>query len=163
MGIEFNADEIFKMAEQIEINGAAFYRKAAGMFAGKESEKMLSSLAAMEDRHLETFKAMHSDLGGGEKGKTVFDPQGEAEAYLKAFADGHIFDTKVKPADRLKGSESLANILRTAIGLERDSVAFYTGLKALVPARLGKDKVEKIIGEEMRHITILSRQLAAAV
>jgi rubrerythrin len=163
MAIEFNADEMFKMAEQIEMNGAAFYRKAAGMFAGKAPEKTLAALALMEDTHLETFRQMHSTLSAGEQGKTAFDPEGEAELYLKAFADGHVFDTSVAPADRLEGGESLADILRMAIGLEKDSVAFYTGLRHLVPARLGKEKVENIIGEEMSHITILSRQLAAAV
>ena len=29
MGTDFNANEVFEMAKQIEINGAAFYREAA--------------------------------------------------------------------------------------------------------------------------------------
>lgn len=31
MGYDFNAEEIFEMAVQIEKNGAAFYRKAASL------------------------------------------------------------------------------------------------------------------------------------
>ena len=32
MSTKFSADEIYEMAEQIERNGAAFYRKAAASF-----------------------------------------------------------------------------------------------------------------------------------
>ncbi len=32
MSYDFNADEIFEMAEQIEKNGAAFYRKMGGPY-----------------------------------------------------------------------------------------------------------------------------------
>jgi hypothetical protein len=34
-------------------------------------------------------------------------------------------------------------------------------MKELVPERLGKDKIDAIIKEEMNHITALSTQLAA--
>ena len=33
MSIVFNADEVFETAAQIERNGAAFYRKAAGTYS----------------------------------------------------------------------------------------------------------------------------------
>ena len=163
MAIEFNADEIFKIAEEIERNGAEFYRKAAAMFEDERPKAIFLKLAGMEDKHLETFKAMHEEITSDEAAPTAWDPEGEAEMYLQAFADGHIFDTKVKPADRLKGGESVPDILRMAIGLEKDSVVFYTGIRQLVPARLGKERVRDIIREEMSHITILSRELASAV
>jgi rubrerythrin len=162
MAIDFNADEVFEMAEQIETNGAAFYRKAAEQFEDPQKELLLT-LASMEDKHLEIFRQMRSDLSADAKKSTVYDPEGEAAAYLKAFADGHIFDTSVKPADRLKGGETLPDILRMSIGIEKDSVVFYTGLRHLVPERLGKEKIEGIIGEEMKHITILNRELSSAV
>jgi len=163
MAIAFNADEIFEMAQRIETNGAAFYRKAAGMFPGKPAEKLLQDLAAMEDAHYEVFKEMRSHLGNNEAKSTTYDPEGQAALYLQAFADGHIFDTQTAPADRLTGAETLADILQTAIGLEKDSVVFYTGLRQLVPAKLGKDRINAIIEEEMRHITTLNRELVAVV
>ena len=46
MGIQFNADEIFEIAERIEQNGARFYRKAAGNTADDKSKKMLEQLAS---------------------------------------------------------------------------------------------------------------------
>ena len=55
MSITFNADEIFEMAEQIERNGAAFYREAAGITSDADVKEMLLSLAAMEEGHQKTF------------------------------------------------------------------------------------------------------------
>jgi rubrerythrin len=49
MAIVFNADEIFEMAIRIENNGAAFYRKAAGLQSDTKNHKFLESLAKMED------------------------------------------------------------------------------------------------------------------
>lgn len=46
-----------------------------------------------------------------------------------------------------------------AIGLEKDSIVFYLGMKEAVPQRSGRDKIEGIIKEEMRHMATLSREL----
>ena len=53
----------------------------------------------------------------------------------------------------------MEEVLETAIGLEKESVVFYTGMKELVPERLGKDKIDPIIKEEIGHITDLRAQL----
>ncbi len=163
MGINFNADEIFEIAEQIERNGAAFYRKAAEEFPGEQAGKLLLGLAAMEDEHLATFMEMRRDLSVEKTKPTVFDPDGEARLYLQALADGSVFDVSVEPATLLRGDETLEEILKVAIGLEKDSVVFYTGIRHLVPASFGRDKVEAIIAEEMKHIALLGRQLASTV
>ncbi|GAF92843.1 unnamed protein product, partial [marine sediment metagenome] len=63
---------------------------------------------------------------------------------------------------KLTGKETLAEIFKTAIGLEKDSVVFYLGMKDLVGGSLGKDRINHIIEEEMKHITLLSDQLAEA-
>ncbi len=39
MAISFNLDEIFEMAEQIEKNGASFYREAARKTGDKKTQK----------------------------------------------------------------------------------------------------------------------------
>jgi len=55
MAFEFNVDEVLEMAIRIESNGAAFYRKAAGMQSDAKKRKFLEGLAAMEDQHQKTF------------------------------------------------------------------------------------------------------------
>jgi rubrerythrin len=161
MGIHFNADEIFEMAEQIERNGAKFYRKAAKSADDAGTREVLLELAAMEDDHERTFASMRAELSSEERLPVTFDPEGEAALYLQAMADGYVFDIRSDPSELLTGKETLADILRTAIGLEKDSIVFYLGIRDMVPERLGKEKVNDIIKQEMSHITILSKKLAS--
>ena len=55
-----------------------------------------------------------------------------------------------------KGDEPLESIINTAIGLEKDSIVFYLGIRKLVPKAMGIDKIDDIIREEMSHVAILS-------
>jgi rubrerythrin len=159
MGMPFNADEVFEMAEQIERNGARFYRAAAEKFP--EVNQLLLELAAMEDKHEKTFAAMRAELSGTEAEPPVFDPDDQAQLYLQAMADEHIFNLKSDPANQLGNLDTPDEVLKTAMGLERDSIAFYAGLKESVSRRAGKDKIDAIIKEEINHIAILSQKMEA--
>jgi len=161
MAIRFNAEEIFLMAEQIERNGTKFYRKVAETAPNPASRQMLLDLAAMEVEHERTFAALRTKLNQQARQTMTFDPDSEGEAYLRAFADGEVFDVKADPAAKLTGRESMNEILRTAIGMEKDSVLFYVGIRDMVPANMGKNKVELIIKQEMGHIALLSGRLAS--
>ncbi len=158
MGAPFNADEVFEMAEQIERNGARFYRAAAEKFPALRDA--LLDLAAMEDDHEKTFAAMRGQLSTSEQVPPVFDPDGEAQMYLRAMADGHVFNVKADPVEQLAGKNTAEEVLKMAIGLEKDSIAFYVGLKEAVSRKAGKDKVEAIIKEEFGHIATLNEKLA---
>jgi rubrerythrin len=159
MGVTFNADEIFEIAEQIERNGAKFYRAAAKKVSSLR--QVFLDLAAQEDEHLKIFQAMRAQLTNKDRESDVFDPDNQAQMYLRAMADGHVFDIKADPAKKLSGLQEPEAILKIALGIERDSIAYYVGLKEYVPARTGRSKVENIIKEEMRHIAILNEKLAA--
>jgi rubrerythrin len=161
MAIPFNADEIFEMAEQIERNGARFYRRAAEGTLDPGNRQLLLDLAGMEDEHEKTFASMRANLAAGGKSETVFDPEGQVALYLRAMADGYVFDIKADSIKLFSGNETMEDIFQKAIGMEKDSIVFYLGMKELVPERLGKDKIDAIIKEEMNHITALSTQLAA--
>jgi rubrerythrin len=161
MPITFNADEIFNMAEKIESNGAAFYRKAATLHPNPHNNAFLTKLAEMEDTHLSTFRLMHKELSIREREETAYDPMGEAMLYLGTMADQHGGEGSPSAAAALTGKETMEQILRIAMELERKSILFYIGLKDLVPAKLGKDKIDKIINEEKGHIVVLSNELKA--
>jgi len=153
MSFEFNADEIFETAEQIERNGATFYRNAAENIADADKKKLLFHLAEMEDEHERTFKTMRSELATDEKVMTTFDPEGESAAYLRALADTRVFYEKDIDTTSLK------EILKAGITAEKDSIVFYLGIKDAVPVHLGKQKLDGIIKEEMGHIRLLSKEL----
>jgi rubrerythrin len=161
MGVNFNANEVFEMAEQIERNGAKFYREAAGNAAGQEMKDLFLNMAAMEDGHLETFRAMRKELAAQEKAETAFDPYNEATLYLQTMADGKGSEGMKSPAEKLTGNESSQELLEIAIAAEKNSVLFYVGLKDLVAAKAGRDKVETIIREEVKHVADLRRQLTS--
>ena len=153
MSYDFNADDVFEMAEQIERNGAAFYRRAADEVSDPDAKQFLTDLATMEDDHEKTFASMRKKLTETEKANTVFDPQDEAAAYLKALADTRIFFEKEID------TSSMQDILKAAILAEKDSIVFYLGMKELVPDELGQSHLDGIIKEEMSHIKLLSHRL----
>lgn len=154
MSYDYNADDVFEMAEQIERNGAVFYRKAAADIKDPDAKNFLSDLATMEDNHENIFQH-EKKLTEAEKTSTVFDPGGEAGSYLKALADTRIFFEKEID------TQSLQAILKAAILAEKDSIVFYLGMKDLVPEGLGQSRLDGIIKEEMSHINLLSRRLIA--
>ena len=159
MPITFNADEIFEMAEEIERNGAEFYRQAAQNTTDEQTKQMLLDMAVMEDEHLEIFEKMREQLNEQEKGWAIFDPDDQSALYLQVMADARGYEGKITPTKELTGSETPKEILETALNSEKESIVFYFGLKGLVPVRAGRDKVEAIIIEELSHITTLLKKL----
>jgi len=159
MAIQFNADDIFEMAEQIERNGASFYRQMAGIESMSELRPLLLDLAEMEECHQRFFADLRKTLSSHERAQTVFDPDNEAASYLQAFADGYVFKANEKPSECL--TKKKEDIIRLAIEKEKDTIVFYLGIKNAVPENLGKSKIDEIIKEEMNHITQLSNKLAS--
>ncbi|TFH14301.1 MAG: rubrerythrin [Lentisphaerales bacterium] len=157
MPIVFNAAEAFEMAQQIERNGARFYRKAADSNPAEAS--FLRQLADQEDEHLATFTELKNALPDRASESTAHDPDGEGSLYLQAIASGYVFDPKRDPSAILAGNETFQQIATTAIGLEKDSIVFYSGLKIVTLQQLGRDKLDLIIAEELQHIAWLSQKL----
>ena len=160
MTLDYSADDVFEMGEQIERNGGKFYRKAAKETLDIQAREVLSDLAKKEDEHLATFVAMRKRLQHEGAGPTVFDPYGEAPLYLQALADAHVFTTK--PGEEiLTGQETTEEVLKIAIGFEKDTIVFFLGMKDVVPERLGKPEIDRLIKEEMDHIVTLNKALNA--
>ena len=155
MSITFNADEILEMALEIERKGAAFYRRAAEPEQSASARAMFLELAAMEDDHRKTFSQMRAGLSEDERKEMTYDPYGELPYYLQAFADKGVMKKGWGAEVRLSGNESVEDILRLAMGMEKESIVFYLGLQELVPARLGGARVDEILKEEMGHLATL--------
>jgi len=155
MMYDFNADDIFEVAEQLERNGARFYRQAAESVSDQDAKAFLQKLAAMEDDHEKTFTQMRSALTADEKSSTVFDPEGESVHYLRVLADTRVFFEKEMD------TSSMEAILKDAITAEKDSIVFYLGMRDAVPENMGRARLDGIIKEEMGHIRLLSNELKA--
>jgi rubrerythrin len=153
MTISFNPDEILQMAEVIEENGFNFYTKAASVFPPHAD--LFGALAQQERAHLECFKKLRAALSAAEKVSTSYDPDNQSALFLKAMADSRIFNIRNSFNEVLTGKETLSDIFKAALDKEKDSIAFYVGLKELVPSDTGKEKVDQIIKEELRHIAVI--------
>ena len=161
MSIPFNADEIFEMAGQIERNGARFYRRAAEGAVDPRNLRLFLDLAAKEEEHQKIFASMRADLAAEKSETATLDPDGQAALYLRAMADGHVFEVKADPTQLFTGKEAVEDILQVAMDMEKDSIVFYLGMKEMVPEGLGKDRIDGIIKEEMGHLALLGKELAA--
>jgi len=63
-------------------------------------------------------------------------------------------------ADLVTEKSTLEDVLKMAIEAEKNSIIFYTGIKKVVPESLGKESVDNIIAEEMKHIVMLVEKLS---
>jgi len=154
MAYNFNANDVFEMAEQIESNGAKFYREVADSTDSEELKEVLYDLSKMEIVHLKLFQALREELPKGEKAATVFDPYQESTLYLQALVESRI---SFKHEHQIKSS--VASTLKAAIESEKDTIIFYLGIKEAIPEKLGKAKIDTIIKEEMGHIRLLTQEL----
>ena len=81
-------------------------------------------------------------------------------------ADLRVFNGNVGEAfvfsEDLDEEEKMKNAFRAAIDLEKESIVFYQGMKEFVPEGLGKNRINDIIKEEMKHIRILSNILVSS-
>lgn len=150
-----SAIETLEMAQQVERNGASFYRFGANMNLPLEAKRLLLELAGWEDQHEKTFADMEADLIGSNPQESTIDPQ--AMEYMQALVKGRIFDINAQElAARCKG---LPDVLTLAVELEKNSIMFYLGLKAALNEPAAKAKIDAVIREEMRHVVILHREL----
>ena len=158
--IKFSPGEVLEMAQQIERDGALFYRRAAENLTDRTMRQFLLRLAEMEDDHEVVFGQMLEELSAKQRRQSVFDADGEETLYLEAMVNGKVFTPGADPAGALRGDEGPKEVLEIAIGLEKDSILFYLGLKDAVLGKQSDERVDGIIKEEMRHISALSKQLA---
>ncbi len=155
MAVRFNAEEVLNMGIKIEENGAAFYRKAASTQSDEGNRKFLENLAGMEDEHKRTFTGMKESITPGDKEEKSYDPYDEISLYLDAMADAHGGEGSPDVAASLTGDETMKDIVNIALDLEKKSILYYVGMKERVPQRLGRDKIDSIIGEERKHVAQL--------
>lgn len=155
MTLAFNADEVFEMAEEIERNGASFYRRMAECLDEGRSRSLLESLSREEAEHVRRFQDLRQ--GFTEDG-TGLDPDPVTVLYLRALADGRVFDPREAEKDLGRCPDPLT-ILQFAIQREKDSIVYYMGMKELVPPEMGQKAIDAILHEEMQHVTQLSEEV----
>jgi rubrerythrin len=159
MAVEFNAFEVFEIAEKIERNGAKFYRSAAELFDDSRARNLFAKLAEWEVAHEQVFANMRKELFAQGPETRTFEAENDVVFDAQSMAGLAVFGNRINPSAELTGKESITDILKSAIEKEKDTIIFYTGLKDFVSAEAGKDKIADIIKEEMHHVRILNESL----
>ena len=152
MAEKFRANELLECAVQIEKNGEAFYRAAAGSVKDAKVKELFGMLADEEVKHAETYSDMLKSVETYEPKEVYPD---EYFAYLKAYADEHIFVKKEEVEKKASAVKSDVAAIDMAIGAEKDSILYYLEMKNFVPAA-EKPVIDKVIEEERRHYNRLT-------
>jgi rubrerythrin len=158
MSFNFNADEIFQIGVQIEINGQRFYETVAKNTSESSVKKLFSDLSRWESEHIELFKKLKQRLPDSAKREDLFDPNQELHLYIKATADSHVFLKHKDIPELASKCKTPIEALDLAVAFEKDSVVLYTTMKKLVPEYLGKGEIDTLIDEEISHIFILTQK-----
>ena len=80
---------------------------------------------------------------------------------MRTMVKGHIFNMHKDIAALIKKTKKLEDILKMAIGFEKDTIVYFLGLKDVVPEEEEKEQIEKLVKEEMKHVSILTKELMA--
>ncbi len=156
MTVTLNVFEVFDIAEQIERNGAKFYRRAAEIFDDPEISGLFLRLADWEAEHVKIFALMKKQLAESnpETGKSRTDENPPEKKMMAGLA---VFGIRPNPGNELNGRENKVDIIKRAIENEKDSIVFYSGLKDFTSTGVAIEKIDDIIKEELHHIKILNK------
>jgi len=152
MSVLFTGREMLEIAIEIERNGYTFYSELAG--AGK-AKFTFEYLADQEKQHESLFRGMLDSLGQAPAPENY---SGELALYIRTLASGRVFKSP-QEAQAMARKLSPEEAIRTAIGIEKDSILFYGEMRGLV-RREDRRVVDRITGEERGHVLQLSELLS---
>ncbi len=162
-GVPLTSAQLFEVAEQIERSGAEFYRWAASILPAGDLRGLMLDLAQMEAGHIRVFEHLRAAAALAPQAPSAASE--DALLYLRALADEQIFQLRRSPLERLGGLHSTDAVLALALQFERDSVAYYVGLRKLATDPETDAQVELVLDEELKHVSLLAhwyRKLAPA-
>lgn len=167
MILGFNADEVFRMAIEIEKNGITFYQKAKEALQDEKLKAVFSTLENEEKKHLASFEEMRAELPKAAKKSTDYDPADdihrkadeEINQYIQDMADMNVFRKPENVDKYIRELRHVEDALRLGIRFEKDSITFYLMLKDLTEEDKGREFVDDIIAQEGEHLKRLSKEL----
>ena len=146
----YNLKEIIEMAIQIEVSGAAFYRRLKELAPSEEVEELFGFLEADEYRHIKDFQdILKSALK--RHGNREYAASEQELLYLRAFASRRIFED---PEDAAAKAESLKDTLQAidmALDFELRSVSFYQDMARIIEDPEDKESVQDLEDQERAH------------
>lgn len=158
MSIFFNADEIFQMGLRIEVNGKEFYEAIAEKSSDGSTQQFFADLSKWESEHIRFFNRLRETLPDSARRGNTFDPGQELILYLQATADSHVFLKNQNIDELATRCQTVIDALDLALTFEKDSVVFYTMMKKVTPEEFGRNGINGLIEEEIKHIAMLHQK-----
>jgi rubrerythrin len=155
----YNALELYEIGIQIEKNGKNFYEEAAAHAESPDVKKFLKELAEWENQHISLFQTLKEKFQQTGAVPGSVDPDNEAQKYLRAAAESHVFRKSIDVSSLVQGCSSPVDVLNIAMQFEKDSVVLYNTMQEVVPVELGKDQVQRLLSEELKHISMLHEKM----
>ena len=151
----FTAHEILDLAIQLEENGEAVYREAAGQAKNAEIRELLLWMAEEEVKHTRWFAELKNEIQSGSI--NPFMEEMSRKVFSGILGDKSFSHREVNFAE-IRRTEDLLKIF---IEFEKDTVIFYETLIPFIEDNRTLRFVNKIIAEENNHIKKLHEILAA--
>jgi rubrerythrin len=142
--------DVIKEAIRLEINGRAFFNRAAEMTHNQLGKKMFRKLAQDELRHLDAFGELFSSVLGGDDWKKLVDkeePEGPSAL---------IEELKSRARKEHRAGELEA--ISIGMQLERNAVDFFEKSAKQTTDEAAREIFEKICDEERLHYDLLQAQ-----
>ncbi|MGD9057044.1 MAG: ferritin family protein [Desulfobacterales bacterium] len=150
----FTAHEILDLAIQLEENGEAVYREAAGQAKNADIRELLLWMVEEEVKHARLFKELKQEIEI--RSINPFMEEMSRKVFGGILGDKSFSHREVNFAE-IKRTQDLIKIF---IEFEKDTVLFYETLLPFIEDNNTLHYVTKIIAEENNHIKKLQELLA---
>ena len=145
----YSINEVIEQAVQTEKLGFEFYISMANKFDKDEKfRKFFETLAVKEQEHEKIFTGLKESIGDQK-----LEGWEEASQYLRAIVESEFFLGKNKSLPSLDHLETIDDVVRFAIGFEKETLLYFLSMKDVIKE---KELVNKIVNEEKEHIVWLS-------
>lgn len=152
--MNFNLNEIFEAAKQIEKSGYKFYKEAAKKIP-KYSD-FLNGLADEEVGHEHVFNDLQQKSVDKDFQDKLWNPDNIMSMYFESMTNSVVFNkSNSSLEDLIENSDDILSIIDWALKREQESVLYFTGLREALKDSNEKSKIDLIISEEIKHIHLL--------
>lgn len=151
--------DVFKLALAMEKTGAEFYREAAHLTDDLTQRLMLLGLAGMESEHAAWLAKLQEQLLGPTPTATISTADKVVSEFLASWVKGWLDNPLPVEVEKLVNSDGLPGVFRYALEMEKDTIAFYTGLCSFLGSADAEGVMDKIIREERRHVAEICEAL----
>ena len=149
----FTMSEVIEFAIRIEENGEKVYRDASEKVSDPSLISLLQRLADEESEHVRWLSELKGTV---EEGRVEPQVGKIGQSLLLEIVGNQTFSLKERDLSTIA---DLREVLKIALGFEKDTVIFYEMIGSFIKEDAALAKLDQIIQEENRHISVLSESL----